>query len=165
MKLFPRSLLDELTTKAAGSPRLRANHNIHASADDPVQRFFVAARQESYFRPHRHIGKSELTVVLRGRFDVLIFDDGGNVTARYCVGEGAPTIGFETPSATWHTLIPTVDGSVFLEIKEGPYDPASASEMAPWAPAEGQADVADFQQWLQGAQPGATLPASRAGGH
>ena len=156
MKLFSQALLDELTARAGASARLRANHNIHASAADPVQRFFIVAHRDSYFRPHRHLIKSELALVLRGDFDVLTFDAGGAVTGRYRVGSDAPNIGFETPSGTWHTLLAATDGAAFLEIKEGPYDPATAAEFAPWAPPEGHESVPAFQQWLRQAQPGST---------
>lgn len=154
MKLFSQALLDELTAKATASPRLRANHNIHASPADLVQRFFIAAQRDSYFRPHRHLTKSELALAIRGRFDVLTFDEHGAVTARHQVGSDLPNIGFETPRSTWHTLLATTDGAAFLEIKEGPYDPATAAQFAPWAPAEGHESVAAFQRWLRQAQPG-----------
>jgi hypothetical protein len=65
---------------------------------------------------------------------------------------------YETPAATWHTLIAAVEGAAFLEIKEGPYDPATMSEFAPWAPAEGDPAVAHFQQWLRSARPGESPP-------
>lgn len=158
MKLFSHTLLDELAAKATASPRQRANHNVHASASDPVQRFFIAAHRESYFRPHRHLTKSELALVIRGRFDVLTFDESGNVTARYEVGDGAPSIGFETPRGTWHTLLAVADGAAFLEIKEGPYDPAVAAEFAQWAPPEGHASAPKFLEWLRQAKPGSAAP-------
>ena len=154
MNLFPRALLDELAAKAKASPRLRANHNVHASPADPVQRFFVCAQRESYFRPHRHVTRSELAVVLRGRFSVLTFDAEGVVTSRHEVGEDTPGLAFETPQGTWHTLIANADASTFLEVKEGPYDPAHAAEFAPWAPAEGEAAAKGFLAWLRAAQPG-----------
>lgn len=154
MKVFSQAILDELTTKAAASPRLRANHNIHATSADLVQRFFIAAQRDSYFRPHRHLAKSELALVLRGQFDVLTFDATGGVTGRVRVGSDTPNVGFETPRATWHTLLAASDGAAFLEIKEGPYDPATAAEFAPWAPPEGHESVPAFQQWLRHAQPG-----------
>ncbi|HUI61883.1 MAG TPA: WbuC family cupin fold metalloprotein [Steroidobacteraceae bacterium] len=160
MKLFSRALLDELATRAAGSPRQRAHLNIHGSSEDPVQRFFVAAQRSSYFRPHRHLTRSELAVVLRGRFDILTFDDSGRVTARHEVGEGTPTVAYETPQGTWHTLVSTADGGTFLEIKQGPYDPSSAAEFAPWAPAEGHESAARFLEWLRHAQPGASASAA-----
>jgi cupin fold WbuC family metalloprotein len=154
MKIFSETLLDELAAKAAASPRKRANHNIHASASDPVQRFFIAADADTYFRPHRHLTKSELALVLRGRFDVVTFDDAGRVTGRHSVGGATGGIGFETPTGTWHTVIACTNGSAFLEIKEGPYDPATAAEFAPWAPPEGDPSVPQFLAWLRGAEPG-----------
>jgi cupin fold WbuC family metalloprotein len=154
MKIFSRTLLDDLAARATASPRKRANHNIHTSSADAVQRFFVAADRATYFRPHRHLTKSELALVLRGRFEVVTFDDAGRVTGRHAVGDDTPGIGFETPHATWHTLVACSDGAAFLEIKEGPYDPATAAEFAPWAPPEGDSGVPRFLEWLRAAQPG-----------
>jgi cupin fold WbuC family metalloprotein len=158
MKLVPRTLLDELAAKAAASPRARAHYNIHASAADLVQRFLVVARGDSYFRPHRHASRSELALLLRGRVDVLTFDARGRVSARYGVGEGTDSLAYESPQGVWHTVVPATGGGAFLEIKEGPYDPATATEYAAWAPAEGDPAVAQFTAWLRGAQPGDTPP-------
>jgi len=158
VKLLPRTLLDELAAKAAASPRARAHHNIHATPEDRVQRFVVVASGDSYFRPHRHASRSELAVLLRGRVDVLVFDARGCVTARYSIGEGTDSLAYETPEGTWHTVVPATGGGAFLEIKEGPYDPATAVEYAAWAPAEGAAQVAAFRQWLRTAQPGDSPP-------
>jgi cupin fold WbuC family metalloprotein len=153
MKLLRHSIFPELMAQANASPRARAHHNIHDSSSDPVQRFFVVANRASYFRPHRHAGKCEMAVVLKGAFDVLIFDETGCVTARHAIGEGTPNLGYETPQATWHTLMARADGAAFLEIKQGPYDPATASEFAPWAPQEGHERVAQYLTWLRNAQP------------
>jgi cupin fold WbuC family metalloprotein len=158
MKLLSRALLDELAASAAASPRARAHYNIHASAADPVQRFLVVARADSYFRPHRHATKSELALLVRGRVDVLTFDEHGRVTARYGVGDGADSMAYETPQGTWHTLVPGPTGGAFLEVKQGPYDPATAIQFAVWAPAEGDAAVPAFLAWLRTAQPGDLPP-------
>lgn len=158
MKVFDAQLLDEMAAKAAASPRRRTHFNVHASATDPVQRFFVVADRQSYIRPHRHLSKSELALVIRGRFDVITFDASGGVTARYVVGGDAAGFAYETPQATWHTLISQEDGGAFFEVKEGPYDPASAVEFASWAPPEGDASVPEFMQWLRTALPGAVAP-------
>ena len=162
MKLFSQSLFDELANKASASARQRTNYNVHAASSDPVQRFFVAANRNTYFRPHRHLTKSELALVLRGGFDVITFDDRGTVTARYTIGEGSPNVGYETPRATWHTLIAQRNGSVFFEVKEGPYDPATAVEFAPWAPAEGDASAPTFVEWARAAVAGSMIPAPRS---
>jgi cupin fold WbuC family metalloprotein len=158
MKLLPRALLDELAGKAAASPRARAHYNIHATPADLVQRFLVVTRDDAYFRPHRHASRSELAVLLRGRLDVLVFDASGQVSARYGVGDGTDSMAYETPRGVWHTVVPGATGGAFLEIKEGPYDPATATEYAAWATAEGDAAVPEFSAWLRHARPGDTPP-------
>jgi cupin fold WbuC family metalloprotein len=155
MRLFADTLLDDLTSKASASPRRRAHLNIHDSASDPIQRFFVVAQRDSYFRPHKHLSKSELAIALRGRFDILTFDDDGRVLDRYDIGEGATHFAYEATQGTWHTLMALTDGCAFLEVKQGPYDPAVAVDFAPWAPAEGDESVARYQQWLRSAETGA----------
>ena len=158
MKLFSHGLLDELTTRAAASPRARAHHNVHESPADLVQRFFVVTNRNSYFRPHRHLTKSELAMVLRGRVDVLTFDERGVVAERYSVGEHTSSMAYETPQGIWHTLVAASDGTTFFEVKEGPYDPATASEFAAWAPAEGTPGAPEFLEWIRNAQPGDQAP-------
>jgi len=158
MRIFDTQLLGEMAAKAEASPRRRSHFNVHASAADPVQRFFVVVDRQSYVRPHRHLSKSELALVIRGRFDIITFDESGRITARYLLGGDSAGFGYETPLAAWHTLIAREDGSAFLEIKEGPYDPASAIEFASWAPPEDHASVPDFMHWLRTAPPGAIAP-------
>lgn len=158
MKLLARQLLDDLAARAAASPRARAHHTIHASAADPVQRFIVVALRDSYFRPHRHTSRSELAVVVRGKLDVVSFDERGRVLGRYAVGEDCDNLAYETPQGTWHTLVPGEAGGAFLEVKEGPYDPATAQEFAAWSPAEGDPAVPAFRAWLRAARPGDTPP-------
>ncbi|WP_116812956.1 WbuC family cupin fold metalloprotein [Steroidobacter cummioxidans] len=157
MKLISNALLDEITAKAAASPRRRAHHNLHSSPSDLVQRFVVVAQSDTYIRPHRHLTKSELCTVVRGQFEVVVFDTDGTITHRSVVGEGTPNLAFELPQATWHTLLALTDGAAFVEVKEGPYDPATAAEFAGWAPEEGRA-TADFQRWVQSAPVGARVP-------
>ena len=161
MKVLSTALLEELATKASASPRARAHHNLHNAPADLVQRFFVAANRETYIRPHRHQSRSELLVVMRGRLDVVTFDEHGVVTARFAVGDDVPGFGYEAPRGTWHSVIAQQDGSIFLEVKEGPYDPATAAEFAAWAPAEGDASVPDFLAWMRAAQPGSIPPPAR----
>ena len=159
MKLFADTLLDDLASKAAASPRRRAHLNIHATAADPVQRFFVVANRDSYFRPHLHFTKSELAIALRGRFDILTFDQNGRVLARHEIGAGTGHFAYEATQGTWHTLVALTDGCAFLEVKEGPYDPAVAVDFAPWAPAEGDEAVGRFHQWLRTARAGSIFSA------
>ena len=159
MKLISAALLDQLAAAAAASPRGRTHHNLHSSPADLVQRYLVVASRGSYFRPHRHTARAELALIVRGRLDLIVFDAAGTVTARYALGEGASNIAYEQSPGNWHTVVVEREGTAFLEVKEGPYDPATASEFAPWAPAEGGPAVARFLEWLRGAAPGDRVPA------
>jgi len=158
MKLLPYTLLEALDAKAAASERRRAHYNIHAGPADLVQRFIVVAQRDSYFRPHRHAARAELALMLRGDIDVVTFDERGKLTARYAIGQGTAHLAYETPPATWHTIIVKSASAAFLEIKEGPYDPATASQFAAWAPAEGEPAVPAFQQWLRQSGTGDPAP-------
>lgn len=154
MKLIDDRLLAEMVDRAARSPRRRTHHNVHEQADDVVQRLFIAAEPDSYFRPHRHNDKPEFALAVRGAFDVLVFDEHGAVTARFTVGPGEATVAFETPPMTFHTLIAKSPGSILFEAKRGPYNPQTAAEFAPWSPAEGSAEAPQFFNWLQNARVG-----------
>jgi len=160
MKLFDIAFLDELTAKAKASPRLRSNHNVHPELSDPVQRLFIAIEPGSYVQPHRHpeLQKWELFMVVRGRLAVFLFDDQGKVLHREELVAGGPLHGLEVPANSWHCVLALESGSVFFEVKQGPYTPLSDKGFAPWAPKEGDAGVAEFQQWLVQAQPGDLPP-------
>jgi cupin fold WbuC family metalloprotein len=158
MKVLAESLLDELAARAAANPRRRAHHSIHSGPEDLVQRFIVVAQPDAYFRPHRHSARAELALLVRGQMDVLTFDDAGVVTARHGVGAGQGSFAYETPERTWHTIVPGSSGCAFFEVKQGPYDPTTASEFAPWSPAEGDAAAAGFLGWARSARPGERVP-------
>jgi len=148
MKLITEDMIDKLLQQADESPRKRSHHNIHESLDALVQKLLVAATRASYFRPHRHADKAEFALVLRGRFAVFEFDDQGNITKQQQIGEGTGINGIELPPATWHTWLVLTDDGVFFETKLGPYDPATASEFAPWAPAENTPEAIEYHGLL-----------------
>lgn len=160
MKLFDDALLDGLVAQAKAAPRLRANHNVHVHLDEPVQRLFIAIEPGSYVRPHRHpeAGKWECFLVLRGRIDALLFDAGGTLLQREALTPGGPVQGFEIPPNTWHCVLALESGSVFFEVKQGPYAPLGDKDFAAWAPPEGAAGSAEMYDWLVRARPGDSPP-------
>ncbi len=154
MKLITTDLINDLISQAGASPRRRMNHNVHPQLSDPVQRLFVAARRDSYFRPHRHPIKWELVLVVSGAFELLVFDDDGRLTARQKLGSDTGAIAVELEANTWHTWLALSDDAVFFETKQGPFDPQTTSEFAPWSPAEGSPEVQEFFMRLKAAQAG-----------
>jgi cupin fold WbuC family metalloprotein len=91
-----------------------------------------------------------LAFVFRGKFDVIVFDDNARVTDRISLGIDSENMGFELPPNVWHSWIPMIDDSIFLEVKEGPYDPTSGLEFASWSPPEGDVRVSDFLFKMRG---------------
>ena len=149
MKIINTPLLNDLLIKAGSSPRKRSNYNIHESGQDAIQRYIIAAKIDSYFRPHRHVAKFELAFILRGKFDLLLFDNRAMLTNRIALGPDLENKGFELPPNVWHTWIPMADDSIFIEIKEGPYDPTIGVDFANWSPPEDDRGVSDFLQKMR----------------
>ncbi|WP_432720044.1 WbuC family cupin fold metalloprotein [Jeongeupia wiesaeckerbachi] len=141
-----RSLLNELSAEAAQSPRLRKNRNFHTDNDDACHRLLNALEPGTYIQPHRHLAadKEETLIVLCGRVGVLLFDEAGAVTATRELVAGGETVGINVAPGVFHSLVALEAGSVFFESKAGPYAALSAAEKPAWAPAEGEAGVADF---------------------
>lgn len=161
------ALLAQLSAGARAAPRRRLNHNLHASAGEPIQRMLNAMEPDSYVRPHVHPDKWELLVAVRGSFDVLFFDPDGLLAARHRMVAGTPRAPHLPPAAadgvgpmveyaagTWHALLSLEPGSVFFEVKAGPWVRTAPHEFASWAPAEGDPAVGKFLARLGTLRPG-----------
>ncbi|MFH1144156.1 MAG: WbuC family cupin fold metalloprotein [Candidatus Eisenbacteria bacterium] len=130
--------LDRLAGEAALHPRGRINHNFH-ELDDPYQRMLNIVQPGSYVRPHRHRRppKSESFVVVRGEMGFFVFDDEGVLLESRCIGPGRGTLLVDLLPGVWHTIAALESDTVIFEGKNGPYDPQTDKEFAPWAPPEG----------------------------
>ncbi len=160
MQYIDQNLLDGLIQKAKASPRKRAHHNLHPRLDDPVQRLCVAIEPETYVRPHRHREPetSEVMLLLRGSAVLLLFDDRGRVIERATLAAKGPVSAAEVPTAAWHTIVSLESGTVFFEVKAGPYRQPAEANLAAWAPAEGAAGTASMTAWFHDALPGDAAP-------
>lgn len=153
--------LDRLSAEAAALPRKRKNLNLHKLPEDPVQRLFNAIEPGTYVRPHRHGEPStwEIMYFVRGSAVLLIFDETGKVLDRLELCSRGPVYGIEMRPDTWHTVAALETGTVFFEVKQGPYVPPQGVHTASWAPAEGTADAARFEDWFRSARAGDRSPA------
>lgn len=149
MKWIDTHMVSDMMARSAESNRKRTNYNLHESAEDPIQRYCIAATRDSYFRPHRHPHNWELAIVFRGQFQFVVFDTDGRMTESHTVGAHTEKNGFEIEANRWHCWIPLTDEGVFFEVKPGPYDPATAAEFAPWAPEEGTDEARRYVQQLK----------------
>ena len=144
MIFLSKNMLSGLAERAENSLRRRKTLNLHASYQEGCQRLLNAILVDSYIQPHRHTRaeKKELLVALQGSFSIITFDDVGNFadsanfgTEKH-LGDLCPNIGVEIDPNVWHTVLANEENSILLEVKEGPFDPLEAKELAPWAPRE-----------------------------
>lgn len=146
LQRLDQPLFERLAGEALALPRRRRNHNLHAESD-PVQRFLNVLQPGTYIRPHRHRRRREgagfeCFVVLQGAIGLLLFDEGGTVRQRELLQAGGPLQGIELAEGIAHTLVALQPDSVMLEIKEGPYEPATDKDFLDRFPPEGTAAAA-----------------------
>jgi cupin fold WbuC family metalloprotein len=106
---------------------------------DSVQRLLNFIQPPAYFPPHRHPTPHavELIYLLQGSLSVFIFDDAGHILHHTRLSTASPLTALaDIDAGLWHTILAHAPDTVILEIKKGPYDPATDKIFAPWAPEE-----------------------------
>ena len=140
--IIDKQLLDDLTSQAQTSPRLRMNLDLRNSAEDCSQRMLNAIEPGSVVPIHRHRKSSETLVVLRGRVVEEYYDEAGVLVESFVLGDchvaDAPrndvldfaprndvpvACALNIPAGQWHTLRDLESGTVILEMKDGAYEP------------------------------------------
>jgi cupin fold WbuC family metalloprotein len=139
-------LIDNVSERAKQSPRLRMNHNFHPELSDPVQRMINALEPWTYIRPHRHEGKEEVFVLLRGKLLAVSFNEDGSISDHAVISRETGILGIEFRENSYHMLTALEPDSAVFELKEGPFIPHDEDNSAPWAPKEGSAEVKAFLQ-------------------
>jgi cupin fold WbuC family metalloprotein len=163
VQLLTDDLVEAVVEQARHSPRRRMNYNFHAGNEDNPHRFLNVFLEGSYVQPHRHKSapKAESFIVLRGHMVAMVFDDSGAVVSGHIlgpgpyvgrvpvrVGSGVVAHGIDLAPGLWHTVAALTPVAVCYEVKPGPWDAATDKEMAPWAPAEGSPDAAEYLRAL-----------------
>lgn len=126
--ILDKTLLDNITSKARKSERLRMNYNLHDSLDAKTQRLFNALEPGTHLPIHRHKHTAETYILLKGRIDVLFYNDHGVVVERYELNPKREIYGVHIPKGQWHT-IDVHESSVIFEVKDGPYMPIDPSDI------------------------------------
>jgi cupin fold WbuC family metalloprotein len=151
MQVVTREVLDQLSGEARVSARLRKNYNLHSANESHCHRLFNAIEPASYIRPHRHLDseKDETFILICGRLGVVLFSDSGEVTETVILSRREGILAADVPHGLFHTAVSLEPGTVFFEAKAGPYLPLGASEIAAWAPAEGESAAALYLAQLK----------------
>lgn len=129
MQLINESLLDEVTRQAQESPRLRMNYNLHDSLDAKAQRLLNALEPGTLLPIHRHPHTAETYLLLRGKINVLYYNDQKELMETVVLEPGSGNYGIHIPKNQWHTLEVLESGSVIFEVKDGPYTPLEEKDV------------------------------------
>lgn len=140
------NLIEKVSAIARSSIRKRTNLNFHDKSEALMQRMLNAMEPGTYIQPHKHENpdKSEAFFCLRGKILVVEFEEDGQVRDHILLDASKGNYGCEINPRTYHCIVSMETGSVAYELKDGPYDPTIDKHFAPWAPAEGDPDAADY---------------------
>lgn len=127
--LIDKKLLDEVSARAKASERLRMNYNLHDALDSKAQRLFNALEPGTILPIHRHRNTAETYILLRGRIDVMFYDDKGVEVERFALNPQEGNYGVHIPKGQWHTLEVLEKDTVIFEVKDGPYAPLGPEDM------------------------------------
>lgn len=127
--LLTEKMLNDLSAKAKESPRLRINFNLHEDTRDSVQRLFNAMEPGTKVPIHRHQNAAETIIVLRGKLSVSYFDSNKKETESFLLEAESENFGVHIPKGIWHGVDVIATKTVILEVKEGPYEPLTETDI------------------------------------
>ncbi|MBX2842663.1 MAG: WbuC family cupin fold metalloprotein [Flammeovirgaceae bacterium] len=133
-------LIEKVIGEAQASERKRKNYNFHTNSQDSIHRMLNAMEPGTYVAPHKHENpdKREAFIILKGKILVVEFSEDGVISNHFILDAQSENFGAEISPGTYHTLISLEKGSILYELKDGPWDPGTDKNFAPWAPLEGE---------------------------
>lgn len=126
--IIDNKLLDEIEHRAGESPRLRMNFNLHENLDAKAQRLINVLLPGTILPIHRHRHTAETYLLLRGKMNILFYNDNGEEIERHVLDPLKGVYGFHIPAGQWHT-VEVIEPSSIFEVKDGPYTPLSPEDM------------------------------------
>ena len=126
--LLDDNLLNEVAAEAKTSERLRMNRDMRNPPADTSQRMLNALEVGTVLPIHRHTTTSETQLLLRGKIDVMFYDDLGHETQRFRLDPYNGMYGVDIPIGQWHSL-EVIEPAVIFEAKDGPYKPLAPEDI------------------------------------
>jgi len=127
--------IEYLRAELAGNIKGRVRINLHPDHNDLLHEMFIAIRQDSYIRPHKHLNKSESFHIVYGEVDIIIFEDDGSIrqVVSLAAGHSSKAFFYRMSKPFFHTLIINSEILVVHEITNGPFakDQTIFAEFAP----------------------------------
>ena len=121
--IITEELLNQVSSQAKKSPRLRMNYNLHERLDDKTHRFFNAMEPGIIVPIHRHKDTAETFMLVRGKMRVVFYDDNRNIIEDTILSTDNGNFGVHIPVGVWHWVEILEPNTITFEVKEGPYEP------------------------------------------
>ena len=119
--VIDQNILNELTAKAKASPRLRMAYDLRTTPEENSQRMLNAIEPGTEIPIHRHWNSSETVLCVRGHFQELLYDNGGNLEEVIDLVPGGVIV--NVSAGQWHNLKSLETGTILAEAKHGKYEP------------------------------------------
>ena len=126
--VIDKKFLDDLSTQAKASPRLRQAFDLRNTPEDNSQRMLNALEPGTVMPIHRHLASSETVTLLRGKICWHFYDDIGNETESVMLDANGDVRCINVEKGRWHSLECLESGSVLFECKDGKYEPLKEEE-------------------------------------
>lgn len=144
-----RDAIQRIKAKASENRRKTARLCTHLSVDDKVHEMLIVHSKGSYVRPHKHPGKATSYHIIEGELDLVVFSDDGGVFEVISMGEYPSGLVFfwRLSDSRFYTLVAKTNTVVIHETAEGPFDRATSTIFADWAPEE--CDLGSVQEYTK----------------
>ena len=124
-----QEILDNFTTQAKASERLRMSMDLRTSSEDQSQRMLNAVEPGTPLPIHRHRGSAETVIVVRGRLMERFYNDAGEMTEEILMEVGGDCSVLQIPAGQWHDIDVLESGTVIFEAKDGAYAPLGEEDL------------------------------------
>lgn len=150
LEIIDERIIELTLQRARNSTRKRANYCFHTSNNE-LQRMINALLIDTYIQPHKHENpdKYEIFYILKGKLAVVSFNDKNEISDSAILEEKGINKFIVVPPKVWHTYICLSNDSIVYEIKEGPYDPKTDKQFAPWTPCEDNLEAKTYLESLK----------------
>lgn len=122
------ALFDMLEKQAHDAPRLRMNYDLRNTEQDDSQRMLNVWLPGSKLVVHRHQNSNETVLLLRGKMDVVIYNDDGTEAERYPMGGATGITGINIPKGSWHT-VEAHELAITFTAKDGAWAPNAKEDV------------------------------------
>ena len=133
-----------LKSRALSNPRRRCRLCTHPSAEDRLHEMLIVQHRDAYFRPMRHLERSQSFHAIEGATSLALLAEDGTLERVFEVGAGGDTESpfyLRLPPRVWYAFVLRSEWFVFYEVTTGPLE-RGERELAPWAPGDDDPDAA-----------------------